>query len=144
MPTANYSEGHYATFPEELPRRCILAGTSAKGNCAECGRPWVRAIKVERKPRGDSFGKKDVGEHDHGQAGTPFIQKTSQTIGWRPSCTCNADTVPAVVLDMFFGSGTVGKVAADLGRNWLGIDINPEYIEQAKRRTAMRGFHEVI
>ena len=25
--------GHYAAFPRELPRRCILAGTSAKGVC---------------------------------------------------------------------------------------------------------------
>ena len=29
--TQSYSEAHFATFPEEIPRRCILAGTSARG-----------------------------------------------------------------------------------------------------------------
>ena len=32
------------------------------------------------------------------------------------------------------GSGTVGKVAAQNGRNWLGIELKQEYIEMAKRR----------
>jgi DNA modification methylase len=34
---------HFATFPEELPRRCILAATSERGNCSHCRKPWVRA-----------------------------------------------------------------------------------------------------
>lgn len=29
-----------------------------------------------------------------------------------------------VVLDIFFGSGTTGKVAQRLGRDWIGIDLN--------------------
>jgi DNA modification methylase len=33
---------HFATFPEELPRRCILAATSERGNCSHCRKPWVR------------------------------------------------------------------------------------------------------
>jgi len=37
-----YAEAHFATFPTELPRRCILAGTSDKGACAECGAAWRR------------------------------------------------------------------------------------------------------
>lgn len=39
-----------------------------------------------------------------------------------------------VVLDPFLGSGTTLKVAEDLGRIGIGYDINPEYIELAKRR----------
>jgi site-specific DNA-methyltransferase (cytosine-N4-specific) len=39
-----------------------------------------------------------------------------------------------IVLDIFFGSGTVGLVAKELGRNYLGIELNPEYIEIAKER----------
>ncbi len=35
-------DGHHATFPTRIPRRCILAGTSAKGCCKVCGKPWVR------------------------------------------------------------------------------------------------------
>lgn len=44
-----------------------------------------------------------------------------------------------VVLDPFFGSGTVGEVAARLGRQWIGIDINPEYAKLQRNRTAQTG-----
>ncbi len=38
------------------------------------------------------------------------------------------------VLDPFFGSGTVGKVARNLNRNFIGIELNPDYVEIAKKR----------
>jgi len=39
-----------------------------------------------------------------------------------------------IVLDPFFGSGTTGWVAQRLGRKWIGIELNPEYIKIAKKR----------
>lgn len=39
-----------------------------------------------------------------------------------------------IVLDPFFGSGTVGVVAKRLGMRCIGIDINKEYCEIAKER----------
>tara|TARA_Y100000593_G_C4255048_1_gene309194 strand:+ start:50 stop:1168 length:1119 start_codon:yes stop_codon:yes gene_type:complete len=39
-----------------------------------------------------------------------------------------------VILDPFFGSGTTGWVAQRLGRKWIGIELNPEYIEIAEKR----------
>ena len=39
-----------------------------------------------------------------------------------------------VVLDPFIGSGTTGVVAQRLGRDYIGIDINPEYCEIARGR----------
>lgn len=42
IPTQPTPFEHYATFPEELARRCIAAGTSEKGCCPECGAPWGR------------------------------------------------------------------------------------------------------
>lgn len=39
-----------------------------------------------------------------------------------------------VVLDPFMGSGTTGLVAQNLVRHYLGIELNPEYIEIARRR----------
>lgn len=39
-----------------------------------------------------------------------------------------------VVLDPFFGSGTTGVVARLLGRHWVGIERDPEYIRIAKER----------
>ena len=39
-----------------------------------------------------------------------------------------------LVLDIFLGSGTVGKVAEELNRNWLGIEKEMEYCEIAESR----------
>ena len=41
-----------------------------------------------------------------------------------------------IVLDPFLGSGTTALVAQELGRRWIGIELNPDYIEIIKRRTA--------
>jgi hypothetical protein len=37
-------------------------------------------------------------------------------------------------LDPFFGAGTTGLVAERLGRNTIGIGLNEQYVEMAKRR----------
>ena len=42
------------------------------------------------------------------------------------------------VLDPFFGSGTTGWVAQRLGRKWIGIELNAEYIKIAKQRFIQR------
>lgn len=65
-----FPEAHFATFPEELVKRCIEAG------CPEGG----------------------------------------------------------IVLDPFAGSGTVGKVAYELGRNAILIELIPEYLNIIKKR----------
>ena len=38
------------------------------------------------------------------------------------------------MLDPFMGSGTVGVVAEELGRDWIGIELNPDYAELAMNR----------
>lgn len=70
--TEAYPEAHFAVFPTELVRPCILAGT----------------------------------RHNE------------------------------VVLDPFFGSGTVGQVALELGRRCIGIELNEAYVKMARRRIA--------
>jgi len=40
----------------------------------------------------------------------------------------------ATVLDPFTGAGTVGVVALRLGRSFVGIELNPEYVDLASRR----------
>jgi hypothetical protein len=42
--------------------------------------------------------------------------------------------VPATVLDPFAGSGTTGLAASRLGRDFIGIDIQPDYAAMAARR----------
>jgi DNA binding domain, excisionase family len=38
------------------------------------------------------------------------------------------------VLDPFLGSGTTAAAAQELGRRWLGIESNPDYVEIARKR----------
>ena len=41
-----------------------------------------------------------------------------------------------IVLDPFMGSGTTALVARQLGRRFIGIDLNPEYVRLARQRLA--------
>ncbi|MDT5024271.1 MAG: hypothetical protein QOE61_697, partial [Micromonosporaceae bacterium] len=61
--------------------------------------------------------------------------RTSTAKTW--PCTCDAPKRPGVVLDPFFGTGTVGLVAQDLGRDWLGIELNPAYVRLAENRLGL-------
>lgn len=47
--------------------------------------------------------------------------------------------VGGTVLDPFGGSGTTGEVSESLGRNSILIELNPDYIELQKKRTAQMG-----
>ena len=73
IPTQAFPGSHFATFPVALAKRCILAGTSAAGVCADCGAPWVRRVEKGkamleqmRACGGDSHGKySGVGKKDY-------------------------------------------------------------------------------
>jgi DNA modification methylase len=75
IPTEPFSGAHFATFPTELVKPCILAGS----------RP------------GD------------------------------------------LVFDPFMGSGTVAEVAMSLSRQWLGCELNPDYVTLQGERTRQHG-----
>lgn len=47
-----------------------------------------------------------------------------------------APTKPGIVLDMFMGSGTTALVARQHGRQFIGCDLNPEYVALARERLA--------
>ncbi len=142
IPTQPFPEAHFATFPEELPRLCILAGTSPMA-CPHCGAPWRRVVERYRTLDGERVvdlpamrstdksrpsSAQGVAHHRTGSA--------SETIGWQPTCSCdgNDGSGKCIVLDPFWGSGTSGKVALELGRIAWGVELNPEYIEISKRR----------
>jgi site-specific DNA-methyltransferase (adenine-specific) len=72
---------------------------------------------------------------DCGQAWATVSERGSVPVG--PTCTFPASPRPGVVLDPFFGTGTVGLVARELGRDWLGIELKPEYVAMAYERLGL-------
>lgn len=129
-------EAHFATFPEALVEPCIKAGTSERGCCSVCGAPWVRVVEKGELYYTGGGGKTSPKYHSKGwmKGVLPHHAYERVGMGWQPSCTCNAETVPCVVLDPFGGSGTVAKVARDLNRDAILIEINPAYVEIARRK----------
>jgi site-specific DNA-methyltransferase (adenine-specific) len=141
---------HFATFPPKLIEPCILAGTSQKGCCPTCGAPWERVVEVVGKlPKqkwgkiktetGDAYsvGPMDRGGHGQYQTGGivtgEYLDK--RTTGWQRTCTCNAIApVPCTVLDPFSGAGTTGVVAGTHGRNYIGIELNLDYLAMSDAR----------
>lgn len=107
LPTAVYRGGHFATFPERLVERPILASCPERV-CRNCGAPWQA-----------SYERRDG-----------LLVRSA----YRPACDCDAGWTPGVVLDPFFGTGTVGAVAKRLRRDWLGIELNPDYHALAWQR----------
>ena len=142
----HYNGAHYATFPPDLVRPCILAGTSEAGCCPVCGAPYVRQVDSTRLLDGAPA---DLPAARNTSKATPTsgvgighgrISTARATTGWAPSCGCDAGAhVPCVVLDPFAGTGTVGAEAERLGRNSVLIELNPESIALAEERTAQRG-----
>jgi DNA modification methylase len=140
---APFKEAHFATFPPKLVRPLILAGTSERGACPACGAPWRRVVERENGYNGagrstDTYTAKAYSSPQSAPRG-PKLDfgpgRGGETIGWQPGCTCDAgEPVPCVCLDPFGGSGTVGLVADQLGRDSILIDLNPEYVTMAKRR----------
>jgi len=140
--TAPFPEAHFATFPPKLIEPCIKAGTSEHGCCGACGAPWRRVteskfipqqdVSLERGVRGAN-GQKAMDESS-GREGSLRGTTTAVTIGWRPSCACNANVVPCTVLDPFGGAGTTGLVCRHLQRKVILIEANPTYVEMARKR----------
>jgi len=46
-----------------------------------------------------------------------------------------------LIVDPFCGSGTILKVAKELGRNYIGIEISQEYVGIANKRLAQEVFN---
>jgi hypothetical protein len=126
---------HFATMPPDLAERCIKAGTSERGQCPHCAAPWARVVERERSARtfvGDGLGwdeRKATG--NGGSAG----YSANVTTGWSPTCACpEHKPVPQTVLDPFAGAGTTLLCADRLGRNGIGIELNPAYAVMARNR----------
>lgn len=140
--TSPTPEAHFATYPIEIPETCLLAGTSAHGVCASCGSPWRRIKATRFKPQEDVSEEKGVrgnGEQkpmDQSNTWQGFPRGTTQveTLGWEPTCKCGAEIVAPTVLDPFSGAGTTGLACLKNGRQFVGIELNQQYIDIADAR----------
>jgi hypothetical protein len=132
--------GHYAAFPTELVRRCLLAGAPQQV-CSACGAPCVR--QVERTFHGQYNQQEGAAQRlrcagvisggtERVTLGRTEYIRTSTT-GFSPTCTCAAPTRKAVVLDPFCGSGTTLLVARELGHHGIGLDLSREYLTHIAR-----------
>lgn len=144
-----FPEAHFATFPQALIDPCIRAGSSEHGCCAVCGAPYERILE----PSARYAAVLGIGYHDHEDDGSRGMTQTNgsniqnkmrdagisgaeyETKGWRKTCECEGDQVqPAVILDPFMGAGTTALVARKNYRDFVGTELNPEYISIAERR----------
>jgi len=126
LATGGY-HGHHAAFPEALVRRPILA-TCPEAICIACGAPWRRDVTVER------LGSVAPTPRDRFVRRYPTSWQTVRKLGPLKPCGCGAPTAPGVVLDCFMGSGTTAVVAQELGRDFVGIELNPDYVQLAEER----------
>jgi DNA modification methylase len=159
IPTEPTPFKHFATWPQKLCQRMILAGTSERGVCPECGAPWVREVEVEyehlatRSATAQNLQDLNRVPGDRGGIGAQpvTLNKHVTTLGWRPSCTCvtakavrdvtgtsQFQPIPATVLDPFAGSGTSLLVARKLGRRSIGIELSLPYCKLAADRLAQQ------
>lgn len=106
--TSGFRGQHFATFPPALITRPLLA-TCPERVCTRCSRPW------QRQPADEKAGQTALGS-------------------LKPACGCGTGWRSGIVLDPFAGSGTVGLVAEAHGRDWLGIEVNPEFADLAMTR----------
>ena len=136
-----YKGAHFATFPLKLVERCLLAGCPAKV-CLACCEPHQRQIFSERVPtRPGTKTKATERSRVQGNRDPRRHITRSRTTGWKPGCECSqvAGVVGGLVIDPFFGAGTVGVVAKKLGRQYLGVEVNSDYILMARERIAKGG-----
>ncbi len=143
FPTQPYPEAHFAVFPEKLPELCIKAATPEVGCCSKCGAPYQRITEGKPNYANATFRNSkrymeqgyapDNSEHEgklwRGEKGDGVT-----TIGWQPTCKCNADKVPSIVLEPFCGAGTTLWVAKKLNRKAVGYEISEEYCQLALER----------
>lgn len=130
LATGSYRGAHFATFPPALVERPLLA-TCPERICLGCARPFRRATSVVRIQHGPRQHIPRPARVHRNERRLSVYRELGQL---RPACTCRAPSQPGVVLDPFFGAGTVGLVAEQHSRDWLGIELNPAYARLALTR----------
>jgi DNA modification methylase len=133
LPSASFPGAHFATFPPGLVERPLLA-TCPELVCVSCERPFRRRSRARREEAGRA--RRQARRETHVLRYPRRYSVIRERGALLPDCRCGASAVPGVVLDPFFGAGTVALVAERHGRDWLGVELNPLYVKIAEQRLA--------
>jgi len=137
---------HFAVFPKELVRRCLLS-SCPREVCTACGKPrrtieatdYVQTAGVPRAEAPRAGAITDQESHRAPGEGMRYGRATDgRRATGKTDCGCGAPFRPGVALDPFAGSFTTAIVAEELGLGWVGIDLNPDYVRIGQLRIASR------
>jgi DNA modification methylase len=128
--SANFHGQHFATFPPALVERPLL-GTCPELICDSCGIPFKRHTRMRKEERGRVRNPRRESRVLRYSRNYTVVRQRGPLL---PGCECATSARPGLVLDPFFGAGTVGLVAERQARDWVGIEINPAYAKIAEQR----------
>ena len=139
--TKPFKGAHFATFPPDLIKPCVLAGCPEKV-CVECATPYERKVESKRLkrnelPKDDPRYRPNTYEGSYkdinGKADAGYTE--TKDLGLEKQCQCESnETKAGNVLDPFGGAGTTGLVAEQNNRDSILIELNPEYAQIARDR----------
>lgn len=133
-----FPEAHFAVYPPELCEKPIKSSCPQKV-CADCGTPYERDVDREPGEYDYTDRMEEMGEFGRAQASGTVKKRPEATFnGWKQGCDCSTDcTESGIVLDPFAGAGTTAMVAKRLGRQFVGIELNEEYVAMAQKRVGV-------
>lgn len=141
----------------EIERIALKNGYNPEGICPICNRTWKRHVSPNAKDRKEGLKREFIPcvinyTHSHSRKieitkGTnpgDVFKLATQALKEKHFASYPEKLIKpfilagcpenGIVLDPFMGSGTTGVVAKKLNRNYIGIEINPDYIEIANKR----------
>jgi DNA modification methylase len=141
--TANTNLKHFAAFSGDLVEECIKPGC-AKECCDICGKPKMEKYNIINRKYEDltpneikiwnSIDTMEVPEELKIKMRTKVLKKKI-SLGFIQSCKCKSPSFsPGIVFDPFCGTGTTVVRAKQLGYNYCGIEMKPEYFVMINKR----------
>lgn len=127
--TKPLKESHFASYPKKLIEPMIKAGCP-EFVCSKCGQPKEK-IKEKVGEFQRRWGTENAEDSPYKQQGS--TQNIYKEVGLT-DCECGCEFKSGIVLDPFFGAGTTGIVALEQGKNYIGIELNEDYIKIADDR----------
>ena len=143
--------GSNGTFGNEQTRRRKGNNRSFRGGGAYTGgQAFQNSADAHGETRGNAANstglrkKRDVWTVATNGGGTDIKHYATYPISLVEPCIIAGCPMGGTVLDPFFGSGTTGEAASALGRNCIGIELNPEYARAARRRNSQMTLYDVL